>query len=335
MVTRFPVALFVHCHLQGALILLVSTALLLLVYYEGVLTLTYTHQATRSNLNKPPYGCNSTADGTSHAGPRPHNTAVGCHHHPLLHHSVDSIPMNTVPRPTAAAAAAGASIAEHCHGWRNSSSSRPCMNSQQAHCHRFKGHTSPLPRPQQREHGLVAPQYAAVAASRAALQAYLDGPQFATAAAAVARPSHAVGYAPGTSSQQLPNNPEPQAAVRTWQDQKQQQQQEQRWWHEAAVGSALGREGTDSRSRSSSSPPWRRGILVVAGGRKLLTHLVVQLKVCHQLALHVVDEPACCASHVLEGATSQPCDACWAINATCLSYATAFHHCRFAPTMGS
>lgn len=156
------------------------------------------------------------------------------------------------------------------------------MNSQQAHCHRFKGHTSPLPRPQQREHGLVAPQYAAVAASRAALQAYLDGPQFATAAAAVARPSHAVGYAPGTSSQQLPNNPEPQAAVRTWQDQKQQQQQEQRWWHEAAVGSALGREGTDSRSRSSSSPPWRRGILVVAGGRKLLTHLVVQLKVLRE-----------------------------------------------------
>lgn len=96
---------------------------------------------------------------------------------------------------------------------------------------------------------LIQPLHSAVGASRTALQAYLNSPSFASEVEQLDQAASARWAAVGQHKSTTPT---------------------------AAAG-ATSSQQSNSESNSSSRPT--HGVLVVAGGKKLLTHLVVQLKV--------------------------------------------------------
>lgn len=156
--------------------------------------------------------------------------AQPCYHHPLLpvrcRHHAQSF---TTPAAHTGSIAAP-NLADH--------HQRQAISPQPQH------HTGPSQQQltQQALGHLIVPQYAAVANSRSALQAYLNSPRFAAAAAAL--PPHSATHS-----------------------------------LESIGSTASKRTSAGFVTSKQSSSSWQRGILVVAGGRKLLTHLVVQLKV--------------------------------------------------------
>lgn len=249
---------------------------------------------------KADHSLRSTSAGNSRATQCNHSPAVKCHQHPLLlAEGVGAELKDGESNSTAKAPAE--STWQPCHRADNSTT---CIHPK-LHPHRCGTHNTTVILLQQQQEALIVPQRIVVRASRSALQRYLDSPEFADVAAAAFPDSGTVPLGANSSGgnpnqgQEPAASPSQQVALGNQQQQQEQGQQGRRWGPTHSSGrpvtkgaaqdtsaTILGLLGsnnssttTTSSTGSSSSSSWRRGILVVAGGRPLLTQLAVQLKV--------------------------------------------------------